>query len=403
MKDNVFKLNIIKYVSYICFACICFFTRDIGFPDKFFITFVILVHFINSQFRVNYLENKKNSFFLSLTAEITGVTILIFNGFEYTVPFLLIPAAIDIGFFLPQKLSVLIFTGIPLLYLSGQMIAFGSATPTNVVNIFFLFSVFLLSMFLSATDSKKKEAQNFYDKMRITEEELLKINEELESYSRTIEELTLLRERNRLSRELHDGVGHTLSTLIIQLQAIKSIMKKNTKLAEEMMEEVIPYSKNSLENVRRTVRELKPRELEAFEGVFAIEELISNFRKFTGVDVRLILSKEKYSLSSDHSSNLYRIVQECLSNSIRHGEARNIIINIQFLEDKLYMRIKDDGKGCVEIIPSFGLISIGDRVKEMNGQFSFISTKGRGFEVSVTLPRYKDSGESTELSETEGE
>jgi len=395
LRDNISKLNIIKYLGYGCFVLVSIFFRETTLSEKFIIVLIMLLDFINSQFRVNYLLEKKILFPVSIFSELTVILILYSFGYKNTIPFLLIPTIIDIGFFFPLRISLSFLSGILFFYLYSNLIFISEYdyTVSTIIKMLLLSYVYLFSLFISKSDSKKLEAQKFYDKLRISEEDLKKTNEELEAYSRTVEELTLLRERTRLSRELHDGVGHTLSTLIIQLQAIKTIIKKNPDTASKMMEEVIPYSKASLENVRSTVRELKPRELEAYEGIFAIEELIKNFRKFTGTDVKLIVSKVKYSLSSDQSSNLYRIVQECLSNSIRHGKAKNIIINIQFLEEKVYARIKDDGKGCSEIIPSFGLINIRERTEALNGQCNFISGENKGFEVTVTLPRYADSSE----------
>jgi len=146
-----------------------------------------------------------------------------------------------------------------------------------------------------------------------------------------------------------------------------------------------------LENVRRTVRELKPIEFEAYEGIFTIEEMVKGFSKLSGINVKLILSKEKWRLTSDQSHHLYRIIQESLSNSLRHGKAKNVSISIQFLKDKLYAHIKDDGKGCSELNPSFGLKGIKERITSMKGTIEFYTELGKGVEITITLPKYKET------------
>ena len=89
------------------------------------------------------------------------------------------------------------------------------------------FTYILLLAKVKDEEGRKLEAQNLYDKLRGKDEELKRVNKELEVYANTIEEITILRERNRISREIHDNVGHALSTIIIQLGAIEKICKSD--------------------------------------------------------------------------------------------------------------------------------------------------------------------------------
>ncbi len=247
----------------------------------------------------------------------------------------------------------------------------------------------IISLYLRIIEGKKNQAQDFYDRLRISEEKLVKANQELESYSKNVEELTLLRERTRVSRELHDSVGHALSTLCIQLKAVQTITEKKPQLAIEMLGHNVQYVENTLENVRRTVRELKPIEFEALDAIITIEEMIKTFSKLTGVQVKMILSKEKWKMTSDQSHHLYRIIQESLSNALRHGKAKNITVNLQFFQDKLYAYIKDDGIGCKEVKPLFGLEGIVDRARSLGGTVEFTTGLGEGFATKITLPKDK--------------
>ena len=211
--------------------------------------------------------------------------------------------------------------------------------------------------------------------------------QQLQGYSATIKELTILRERHRISRELHDSVGHNISTLIIQLEAIKAASLQNTDLTLAMLDNLIRYAKDSMENVRRTVRDMKPLELEEDSGLIAIDRLLDTFKSFTMINTQLIVSKDRWPLTSTQSHNLYRIVQESLNNSAKHSKADKIVVSMNYEKDKLQMRIRDNGVGCAAPSSSFGLGSIRERVGELNGNLSIITAPSQGFEIFITLPR----------------
>jgi signal transduction histidine kinase len=252
-------------------------------------------------------------------------------------------------------------------------------------------SLLVISMLLisSLHEERKRKitAQELYDQLRTSEDKLREAVSALEQYSSTIEELTLLRERTRISRELHDSVGHALSTLSLQLQAIHALMDKDPVQAKSMLSGISQFTKNALENVRRAVRELRPIEFDAYEGIFAIEELVRNFTKLTGIHTRLILSQNRYPMNSEQSHQLYQIIKESLSNSIRHGKANKITISIQFLEDAIYSQIKDDGAGCDSIHFGMGLKGMQERTMALGGEMHAYSKPEKGFEVVVTLPK----------------
>jgi signal transduction histidine kinase len=377
--------NLLRIVNYFAIVMLlieqCYRNNIIIFP--IFIT--ILIFIINSLFRIYYLTNHENFFLVSSIVEILLGAILysLLGGFIFLYIFVVV---LDLAIFCPSVVSIPTMIGVLFLVLIFQDRLEINLLTLNLINLL-VFA--LLGMHLKKENDKKLSAQDLYDRLRLSEDELKKAYNELELYSKTIEELTLLRERTRLSRELHDSVGHTISTQIIQLQAIKTMVSIKPEKAEEMLEELRDFSKNSLENVRRTVRELKPLEFETFQGIFAIEELTRNFTKLTGVKVKLIVSKEKWRLSEIQSLNLYRIIQEALSNSLRHGHAKNVNISLQFLQDSIYSQIKDDGIGCGEIRGSFGLNTIRERVQELKGTIKIYTEKDKGFELDFTLPKYK--------------
>lgn len=389
---NYYLLRVFNYI--ILIALLVLLNRE-GKVNIYLELILSLVYILNSQLRVYTFEksnnNRKLIFLLSILLECT-ITVFLFKLLGVHLFVLLYIVILDIILYFKNNLALIM---IGALGISSILLEISYSSDNVLDGILFngiSFMIFtLLGIYLKEEESKKRKAQNHYDRLRISEEELEKANKELEMYSNTVEELTLLRERTRVSRELHDSVGHYLSTLCIQLKAIKTLISNKPEMAEKMIESNIKYTEDTLENVRRTVRELKPVEFEAYEGIFTIEEMIKNFSKLTGINVKLILSKEKWKLTSEQSHNLYRIIQESLSNSLRHGKAKNVSISIQFLKGKLYTQIKDDGKGCSDLNPSFGLKGIKERISSMKGTIEFYTELEKGFEVTITLPKYRET------------
>lgn len=348
---------------------------------NYFTILLLLIFIINSQIRFFMLKDKNIYVFASLCLEwiLACVTYKNYGGIVFFYFFI---AALDSAFLIKGLLS----------YIScGLAVAVMIFAASNLGISEILTSASALIILCALADyikdekSRKLQAQELYDKLRITDEKLKKANEDLKSYANSIEELTLLRERNRISREMHDSVGHSLATMIIQLGAIEKVAEKSGTAAAAMAKNLGDFAKNSLQEVRAVVRALKPREFEEYEGILAIEELIKNFQKLTGVEVRLSFTKEKWTLNSDQSFVIYRVTQEFLSNAIRHGKATKINIFMNFTKGSLIITMQDNGIGTDEIVKGVGLKSISERVRELKGDVSYSSKRGEGFFLKVVL------------------
>ncbi|WP_242825930.1 sensor histidine kinase [Metaclostridioides mangenotii] len=215
-------------------------------------------------------------------------------------------------------------------------------------------------------------------------------NKDLEVYASSVEQLAILKERNRISREIHDSVGHSLSTTIIQLGAIEKLLKDIPEVAE-LVSGLREFVKESFQEVRYAVTDLKPDEYENYQNLFKIKELVENFKKLTDCDVKLTISKNTWSLSQKQSITLYRVIQESLSNSLRHGKASEVKIYIMFNKSDVITTISDNGIGCIKIDKGNGINSINERIYELNGKVEFLNSQG-GFTVKATVPRIFGGG-----------
>ena len=346
-----------------------------------YIVILILFFIINSQIRIFLFKKITLIFSFSILLECL-LSYFCFSNYGGFIFFYYIIALLDSAFLLKNKLSYFlnIFIFLFIFFSSKMLVTQELITVLSSLIILTLFSYYIKDEYNS-----KIEAQKLYDQLRISEDKLKKANKDLELYANSIEELTLLRERNRISREIHDSVGHSLSTIIIQLGAIEKIAKQDGNKAVNIASNLREFVKESLQEVRTAVRELKPRAFEKYEGLLAIEELIKNFSKLTGIDVKYGFTKETWFLNSDQSFVIYRIIQEFLSNSLRHGKATKINLFMNFYKDNLVITLQDNGLGSDEIQKGIGLTNIWERVKELGGSVEYNTKKGEGFLLKVIL------------------
>lgn len=344
--------------------------------------FLLLIYILMSQLRFFYFSKNYKGIICTILLE-TFLGILLYNLLGGIFFLYFINVILDTCILLSIKYTVILF-----LFLMSYMCIpfFEYSNPDRYISMITIFFIGILGTYIKDEVYRKIEAQKLYDKLRISEENLKKANEDLETYSNAIEEVTLLRERNRLSRELHDSIGHSLSAISFQLGAVEKLIESKPMKAVDMARNLREYSQKTLQELRLMVKDMKPKTLNISEGILAIEELIREFKKNTGIEVNLRISKEKYNLNSDQCSIMYRVVQEFMTNSVKHGQATEININLTFNSQYVYLNIKDNGRGCSNIQEGFGLKNLRERLKGIKGEVSFYSEESKGFEMVVSIP-----------------
>lgn len=343
--------------------------------------FWLLFFIVNNQFRYFNLINNTFKVY-SLCIEL--ILIYILSKYINTISlFYFIPLILDTTFLNINKFKYIFFIVILLLNIC---INYNTSTFNLLQSTILLCILGLMSIYIYTESLNKIKYQSIYDKLRISEDKLKKANQDLEIYINSVEELAILKERNRISREIHDSVGHSLSATIIQLEAIKRLVKNNKDLYE-LVDELREFVKNSFNEVRNAISKLKPTDYKNYQNLFKIAELTKNFAKLTNTDVKLTISKNTWNLSSLQSESLYRVIQEGLSNAIRHGKCSKIDIFITFNPSELILNIKDNGLGCSKIVKGNGLNSISERIIELNGKVVF-SNCNDGFLIRASFPKY---------------
>lgn len=247
-----------------------------------------------------------------------------------------------------------------------------------------IFIVFMIFVIQNQIDENKK-IKELYTRLYQTAEELKVANIQLEEYAKKTEEMAKTRERNRLAREIHDTIGHTLTGIATGLEACIEMIALDIEKTRIQMVKIAQLSKKGLLDVRRSVSELRPDTLERFSLIPAIQKLTEDINACTKTRVNLSMG-ETYQLGADEEGTIYRVVQEGITNAVRHGNAKEIKIRLKFDFGNVYLEINNDGMGCENIKEGFGLKHIRERVEMLKGRVEFISAASQGFAIIANIP-----------------
>ena len=200
----------------------------------------------------------------------------------------------------------------------------------------------------------------------------------------TMKELYTLQERNRISREIHDSVGHSLSTIIIQLGAISKLSEENSPQVSQMSAQLREFAVKGLQEVRTVVHDLKPEQLTKQQLTVALEEFIYETKQHSGVEFIFRQNKPTFQLTKEQELTIFRGVQEATTNAIRHGKATKITLLMMYSANELIVTIMDNGVGSSAISLEGGLKALEERLHEQQAQLEIKNTE-QGFTVQMKL------------------
>ena len=262
-----------------------------------------------------------------------------------------------------------------------------SAIESVLVSANILLFVYYMILLFTGEMAEKERIRSLYDQLK-------KANSELER-------MTEIRERNRLAREIHDTLGHTLTGIIMASDASLALFDKQPEEARKRLEAVAGAARDGLSDVRQSIRALRPDTLEKHSLQHALEEMIKKFEAATSVKVEFRQEAGDLYFARDEEDALYRIVQECLTNAVRHGQADEISVTIRQQENSLLIDIRDNGKGAADMKEGFGLRHMRERLDLLSGSVAYGNRKEdpedghEGFYVIASLPVRKIDKGST--------
>jgi len=201
-------------------------------------------------------------------------------------------------------------------------------------------------------------------------------------------------ERARLSRELHDDLGQTLTSLKIELANLRRHISKHASPDTAALEAIASMSEQvdaTVQATRRIMTELHPAMLEELGLKPALEWLVAEFGKRTEIGCRTTLYTNGVLPGHEQSRAIFRIVQECLTNVARHAKASELEVHLSVKPDTIKVEVSDNGVG-IQATPgaaaakTFGIAGMRERITQLGGEFSIQTVPGEGTRVRVNLP-----------------
>lgn len=251
-------------------------------------------------------------------------------------------------------------------------------------SILSMFNILLFIIFMSVYAVGQIQENEFISKkLRM----ISLVNKKLQRYAIATEKIGENNERKRLAREIHDTVGHALAGVAAGIDACIVMIDSNPEATKSQLKIISKVVRQGMVDVRKSLNKLRPGALEKQGFKEAIEKMIEDFGSLSEVNIKLDYRLKDVDLENTTEDILFRIIQESMTNSVRHGGASQINISLYMEENNLCLYIKDNGIGCSEISYGFGLKQMKERVAIINGKVKFDGTNG--FMVMVKIPIFK--------------
>jgi len=219
-------------------------------------------------------------------------------------------------------------------------------------------------------------------------------NTRLRDYAATREQLITSQERNRLARELHDTLAHTLAAATVQLEAVQVIWEIQPERARQLVEESAVTLRGGLQDTRRALQALRAEPLESVGFVASIQLLAESIQARYKVNTTIETADDVLWLTHEQEHVVYRVAQEALLNSAQHAQAQHIRIKIQGTGMALRLTVKDDGTGfdpvAVDTNGHFGVQGMRERAAMIGAELNVSSRVGQGTQVEMLLNREPD-------------
>ena len=266
----------------------------------------------------------------------------------------------------------------------ATLVLYARIPPRNLIAFFFVALVRTVSFIVVGAFINQ-----LMTRLREQGHSLQDANARLTHYASTLEHLTISRERNRMARELHDTLAHTLTGLSVTLETAKAYWEIDTGKARELLEKSLLTTRTGLEETRRALKSLRASPLEDLGLKLALQKLAESTATRANLALETSLPDSIPSLSPDVEQCIYRVAQEAVENVGHHANARKLYLGFEADRDGLKLTIQDDGQGFdpgdKTISGHFGLVGMRERAELSGGRLKIESQKGSGTRITLVI------------------
>lgn len=263
--------------------------------------------------------------------------------------------------------------------------------------LFFLFIsilILFIASYLKRVSQRVKEMSQDLYRMDYAVKELSDINLGYQNYAASVEKESIENERKRISREMHDIIGYTLTNQLMIIQAVLSMNHPLPDKIKDLLLQSQKQTKEGMAQARSALHKLREFSPDSESGIKLIFKLIKTFEHVTGIKINVDFGNVPQNFGNEVEQAVYRLIQEGLTNAFRHGRATEISIVLSRSLGVLTVNIWDNGTGAVNIKEGIGLKGMRERIKVLNGSLE-TNSLGGGFSIKAKIP-YHFEGDDNE-------
>jgi len=257
----------------------------------------------------------------------------------------------------------------------------GWQTLWTEMPIFLAGQVFIVIFTQMAVDEQRanKEGERLAERLE-------EANQRLRAYALQIEELAISKERNRLAREIHDGLGHYLTSINMQLKASQAVRKTDPARADQALGKARALTQQALTDVRGSVSALRADPAQSLPLEEMIAETLHSL-EVSGVAAVFKTLGTPRPISPQAHLTLFRAAQEGVNNICKHAQADHAWITLDYSDDEsILLTVQDNGKGSDTTDGGFGIMGLRERVHLLNGEMTISSANGQGLSLEIKVP-----------------
>ncbi|GGH32063.1 sensor histidine kinase [Paenibacillus segetis] len=262
---------------------------------------------------------------------------------------------------------------IPALFMRNTMLILYS-----FVTLLSFFNYIMVRKYMARVSKQDDEME----RMRKDGQRLVKRLNENQEFLKVSEYMVKLEERNRLAQELHDGIGHSMTGSLIQMEAAKRLMHNDPQTAEMLLQNAIGISKEGIEEIRLTLKNNKPP-MEQL-GLSRLKTAVEAFGGKTGLMTTVVHEGDIEVITPLQWRIIYENVNESLTNAAKYAKASAVHIEIKVLNHFIKAVVSDNGQGTPKIVKGLGLVGMEERAAAVNG--TIIADGSNGFSVTTLIP-----------------
>jgi len=200
-------------------------------------------------------------------------------------------------------------------------------------------------------------------------------------------------ERKRVAREIHDGPAQSMANIVMRAEFCQKLLDIHPEKVRGELAELQDLVRLSLMDMRKIIFDLRPMVLDDLGLAPALKRCLTDYKEQYGIHIEFLFIGQQRRLDSSIEIALFRIIQEAVNNIKKHAKARNAVVKMEMLPQKVNILIKDDGVGfdlnkvmADEKRDGYGLIGIRERVQLLQGEFNISTAPGRGTSLAISVP-----------------